>query len=583
MADIPKTNICCLDLTQECIDYLKSLDLNVYEGTLGSVFSIKWERIGYSSKTVLVDVDYPENLHEFHVFVHDVENPHKREYKAVDHQIKEIDSRENRHLECYQPVNTYDLRPYGSYMLSHDFQALKNFRRLEVIFAGCENQVEYVSNAISMHDPRHIGPFSNIGCWNLVRGVEKWGRRVKLEDLAVSKALFESRQNRVKYNRVFYLPTVIQDEKRVVDPQFLSLLSNEEGECVSYAYFPSGNYVQFILPQVEDKAALLKDLFENVIFRFFSDYFPDVEARNWIHSNTYLLPDEKDIKLKIEAKREELEQEIKQLEEEEAAICEKNKPQKQLLTESGSTLVSSVKVFLEWLGFENVVDKDETLAEGELKEEDLCFDFEGTHVLLEVKGINGTSTDAECSQIDKIVSRRMRQLKTTDVHGVYIVNNQKNVEPLKRDMPPFNDTQIKDAESQSRTMIYTSQLFALYSDIENGFISKEQARQCIMQAGLADFHQSLTSLGVPYHYYQDDTVICLELPGITVSVGDMLLFKDDLGKLVGSKVESIEQDRISVQTVAEGKVGLKVGIKMPRNREIFLQSQATFIGNDHIQ
>ena len=37
MADIQKTNVCCLDLTKECIDYLQSMDLNVYDGTLARI------------------------------------------------------------------------------------------------------------------------------------------------------------------------------------------------------------------------------------------------------------------------------------------------------------------------------------------------------------------------------------------------------------------------------------------------------------------------------------------------------------------------------------------------------------------
>lgn len=569
MTDIQKTNICCLDLTQDSIDYLKSLDLNVFEGSLGSVFSIKWERNNYGIKTVLVDVDYPLNLQEYHVFIHDMENPRKRERKPEEHQIRDIDSGENRHLECYQPVNIYDLRPYGLYCLKRDFKNFRNHRRIEIIFVGSENRVEYISNSISTHDPRHLGPFSNIDGWNLVRGEEKYGQRIKIEEHHISKALFESRFSKINYKRVFYLPTDFQGEERVIDQHFMSLLSNIDGECISYMYYESDDYIQFILPQVEDKATLLKDLFENVLFKYFSEYFPDVEARSWIYTDAYLLPDEHEIKLKIESKREELEKVIQKLKEEEVTIKEKNKHWKQLLTETGTDLVASAKYFLEWLGFENVIDKDKTLKEGELKEEDLCFEFEGTLVLVEVKGINGTSTDAECSQIDKIVNRRMRQLRTTDVHGVYIVNNQKNVEPLKRNIPPFNDNQIKDAESQSRTMIYSAQLFTLYSDIENGYISKEQARMCLMQAGLADFHHHLISLGVPYHYYKDDTVVCFDLKGTAVSVGDTLLYKDNLGGLVGCKVEGIQQDKTEKEMLSEGKVGIKVNQKVPRNKEFF--------------
>ena len=90
MPEILKTNICCLDLTKECVDYLKGLDLHIYEGSLGSVFHFDWSKSHMSHGNVFVDVDFPENLHEYHVFVADTTNAKQREYKAEEHQTKEI-------------------------------------------------------------------------------------------------------------------------------------------------------------------------------------------------------------------------------------------------------------------------------------------------------------------------------------------------------------------------------------------------------------------------------------------------------------------------------------------------------------
>ena len=558
-----------MDLTQDCIDYLKSLELNVYEGTLGSVYTINWGRQNYGPKPVLIDIDIPVNLHEYHVFIHDMGNPHVREYKASDHYISHVERDSERHLECRYPVNTLDLRPFGTQRLYKRFQGIANEKRIEIIFVGNENSIEYYSNVVDGTDPRNIGEYSNIEGWNLVYGQEKCGNRVVLEDNPVSKNLFEGRMNQVNYCRIFTLPTEMDGDKRVTGQRVMSLLSNESGECISYMYLYSDDYIKIILPQLKDKAALLKDLFENVIFRYFSDFFPDVEAQNWIYDDAYRLPDERDIQQRIDNKRKEYEKEIKRLECEANAIRKGNSQLKQLLTESGSALVTAVKSYLEWLGFENVIDKDETLKGSELKEEDLCFDYRGNHILMEVKGINGTSTDAECSQIDKIVSRRMRQLGSTKVHGVYVVNHQRNVEPLKRQLPPFNVNQIKDAENQSRSLIYTMQLFSLYSDIENEYITKEQAREHLLQEGLADFHSHLTSLGTPYDYYQDYTVICIDLHNTQVGIGDRLYYKDSLQRLVELRVESLKQDKQSYDTVTDGKTGIKIDKKVPRNREIF--------------
>ena len=569
MSEILRTNVCCLDLTDECLDYLKSLDLNVYEGTLGSVFTIKWGHNSYrETKPLLIDVDIPVNLHEYHVFIHDMENPNVREYNAAEHYISHVENDKERHIECRQPVNTIDLRPFGTKRLYERFKENSREKRIEILFVGRENSVEYYSNVVDGNHPMKLGVFSNLEGWNLLQGKEKYGKRVQLEDNNISRVLFEGRTGKANYHRVFLTPTEIDGEEHVADRHFMSLLNNEISECVSYLYYYSDEYVMFVLPQVEDKAGVLKDLFENVLFKFFSDYFPDVEARSWIHSDTYKLPDEIEIQQRIQSKREEYEREIATLEEEAKAIGDKNLYLKQLLTESGTPLVKAVKSFLEWLGYESVIDKDETLKEGELKEEDLCFEYNGSHIYMEVKGINGTSTDAECSQVDKIVNRRMRELKTTDVHGVYVVNHQRNVEPLKRQMPPFNENQIKDAENQSRTLVYTAQLFALQSDIENGFITKEQAREDLLCVGMAQFHTHLKSLGIPYEYFKEDTVICIDLKNTQVGEGDTLYYEDSLHRLVGLKVESLQQEKQSVNAVTNGKTGIKVDRKVPRNREI---------------
>ena len=406
--------------------------------------------------------------------------------------------------------------------------------------------------------------------WGLSNPIERSGIRTKLADTRISKCLFEGRRNALRYYQTFSLPSRREGEQKMQDERYFSILDNEDGECVSFIYAPDKDFLRIILPEVEDKAGLLKDLFDNVLFTVCSEFFPDIEAKHWIHSDTYLLPNEREIQFKIAVKREEYEGEIAKLEDALTAIRKMNLPLKQLLTETGSTLVSAVKNFLEWLGFDNVIDKDETLEYGNLKEEDLCFEYEGKHIFVEVKGINGTSTDAECSQVDKIVYRRMRELKTTDVHGVYVVNHQRNVEPLKRQMPPFNENQIKDAESQSRSLVYTMQLFALHSDIEHGYISKEQARIDLMQEGVVDFHRNLTSLGVPYNYYQDGTVICLDLANTQVSVGDTLYYKDELLRLVGLKVVSLQQEKRSYETVKDGRTSIKLDKKVPRNKEMFI-------------
>lgn len=569
MAEIQNTNVCCIDLAADCIDYLKGLGLSVFEGSFGSVFNIKWDKSFSQSKYVLSDVSLPDNLHEYHVFIGDTDNPSHRDYASSENQVPDIKDPEEKCLTCERPINILDLRPYGSSLLSNFFYNNSKHKRIKIVFLGAYNSVAYTSSVVSYISSHPYGSFSNYDAWNVLYGESKTGNRAIFEDNKWSRVLFDGRLTGLKYYHTFNTPYVGDRGNKKEDPHFMPLLKNEDGECISYLYCTDNDSLYIVLPQVEDKAAVLKSLFEDFLFTHFSEYFPDIEAKRWIHNVDYELPEERAIREKIALKQEEYKNVIAALEKEAEEVGKKNEFLKYLLTGTGDQLVKAVKTYLEWLGFSNVIDKDETLEDDEIKEEDLDLNYNGQLVLFEVKGINGTSTDAECSQVNKIVLRRMKQLKTTDVHGVYVVNNQKNVEPLSRQVPPFNENQISDAENQDRTMIYTSQLFTLFSDIENGFVTKEEVRECFLKPGLANFHSNLTSLGVPYDYFQKDTVVCLELDGIQISVGDTLYFKDSLNKLVGCKVESIQQDKQSIDSAITGKVGIKLNTKVHRNRELY--------------
>lgn len=576
MALIQPTNICCQDVQQDCIVYLKSLGLNVFEGSLGSVYSIDWGKAGCRSCVpILIDTLYPKNVQEYHVFIHDMSVANEKSYILSEHDLsKRVENPSQEYLECSQPITLYDLRPYGSHLMRILFESLgKEHKRISIVFVSKFHCVEYHSNEIGYHMPKNIGECMNSEAWNLVDGYPLYGKRVSLvEGTRLSSELFNEHLNSTEYHRIFKHPTSWDEGKYVPVDNFYPLLIDEDGNCISYLYvYQNAEKIDIVLPQVKDKAKLLKVLFENVLFEHFSEFFPDIKAAKWINSLSYELPNETTIRKKIEERKKEHEKEMKQLETEAESIRVSNKHLKELLTASGDDLVSAMRFFLEYLGFMDVVDKDSSLKEGEIKEEDLAFSYNGVNVLMEVKGINGTSTDSECSQIDKVVLRRIRETKNTNYHGVYVVNNQRNVEPLKRQVPPFNETQIKDAENQGRTMSFTAQLFALYSDIENGYISRERVRECFLVPGLLDIHSDLIALGVPPKFFESRTVLCFHLKDTLIQKGDFMFYFDDLHRMVAAEVLDIQIDRKSLQRVASGEVSIKVSKPFPKSAEVFVK------------
>lgn len=323
-----------------------------------------------------------------------------------------------------------------------------------------------------------------------------------------------------------------------------------------------------MLPQAKSKLELLKVVFNEILYKHFSQYFPSCEQSSWTSLETYQLPNEKNLLSKKETIQNEYEKKLSEIDKE----IEDNKLKydflHKLLTESGNELVKHVVTFLEWLGFEKVKSMDEHI-EGDVFEEDIQVDLgEKGLLIIEVKGLYGTSKDAECSQISKIRRRREKERGKFDVFPLYIANNERGKEPLKRTIPPFNEIQIQDATNDERGLTYTWQLYNLYYNIESGVMTKEDARKRFTTSGLLDFTPELKELGIPYKYFRNHTVACIELNDFEIKTGDVLAYESS-GKYTLVKIVNIEIEKTAVQSARSGKVGIELDMKIPEKTPLY--------------
>lgn len=384
--------------------------------------------------------------------------------------------------------------------------------------------------------------------------------------------MFAKFENEIEYYQTFYYPQDrdLNTGELVPLNGFTPLLTNIHGEIVSYTW-QSEREITFMLPQLESKIHLLDILFKEILYCYYSEFFPSIEECSWKNKSQYYLPGQLSLQEKKETIISKYEEDINKIDSE---IVENKKNYKflhDILTESGRALVNALITYLKWLGFEKVIDKDET-AENDFFEEDIQVDLGKKGLLIiEVKGIHHTSKDSECAQISKIRYRRCEERGKFDVFGLYIVNNERSVEPLKRTIPPFNDNQIKDAKNDKRGLIYTWQLFNLYFNINNGFISKDEARERMLMTGLVDFSPKFIELGKPYAYYHNKTVVCVELYNVPLSNKDILAYEAN-GQYILLQIEEIEQNHSSISQVSNGKVGIKVDKPVPNINMLYLMT-----------
>ena len=156
------------------------------------------------------------------------------------------------------------------------------------------------------------------------------------------------------------------------------------------------------------------------------------------------------------------------------AVDKKYKFLNDLLIETGDKLVQAVCTYFKWLGFSNVeaIDGNEDILR-----EDIQITEEDKLYIIEVKGIGGTSTDAECSQVAKHRRKREKEHRDKEIIPIYIVNHQRYMRPSLRQNPPFSDNQIDYAENDERGLLTTWQLYNQYKLIENGVFTREETRE----------------------------------------------------------------------------------------------------------
>lgn len=565
-----KTRVLCVDMEQDIIEFLKSESLEVYNGSLGPIIDARNFESNWDILPLKLDLNIPDNLHEYSVIIEDL-SAHREtityDYTKNNVKGKFYDAEDNFRCLCLKrPQNIFDPVPFGTAFIDNSLKYKEDFL-IKILFQAKRYEVRYYQMNSNYYREKFFGRFSNYQYVNNFTLNAKCGDCVIVANNKLAKTLFADLIDQISYVQTFFHSYHYDTDgiTRINNKNFLPLLTNGQGEIISYAYYEENKSFTIMFPILQNKRLLLERLFKDYLYQKFSELFPMQKENSWLTNREYELPEI----IKLNRDKEEAlriyEETIVQKDKEIKVIREKYDFLFDMLIETGDSLVNNVKQYLEWLGFDNVQSMDEEVKEGEDFQEDLQIHLANNELLIiEVKGLYGTSKDNECSQISKIELRRIHERKYSNVHSLYIVNNERGKEPLKRQTPPFTEPQIKDAKYAHRAMTYTYQLFNLYFEIEKGIISKEEARKAFFQNGLIDFHTNFKSLGTPYDYFKNNKVACIELHDTILSVGDKVYFEDDRKRLNVVEIINIQVDRQNKQTVKGGKVGIEFNMKIPK-------------------
>jgi hypothetical protein len=566
-----RPSICLVDIDANTQEALVAAGFNCAVGSLGSQIELPNAEVGDRS-ICRVDNTIPPNLHEYDIIVIDLKDREPIKYDVSQHRPSAGTRASQMFLDCRFPQTIFDPRPLaGHYVLRPQIEEIKRKESIVIVFATSHDDVSY--HPVELTDVGYVGEqtfkhnnYSFLPSIPFEANKAGFETTVVVENAEPFAVFLRGYNQKFVYHIVFSHPTIHDGKRWMKDPDFIPLVVDSADDIVSYAQ-ADGPSIVFVFPQLEDKTHFLLELFQRHLPAIKPNLFPFSTQFAWIKDDEYRLPNEAGLFAEKRSLEQEYSEKIAAKEREIEENRQKYRFLHDLLTETGEKLVKAVEQYFHWLGFDDIVNCDE--AYPGRNEEDLQISLEEGLLIVEVKGIGGTSKDSECSQISKIKYRRARERDSFDVVALYIVNHQRYLPPENRLNPPFTDQQIKDAESDERGLLTTYDLFKLYFAAESGFITKEDARKSLLDFGLVAFRPSNSvPIGRPLEIHYNGTVGIFFLQDVTVRLDEELLIHED-GRYRKVRVVSLRDQDRDVAEASEGEIGIKLSDRITKESELW--------------
>jgi hypothetical protein len=462
-----------------------------------------------------------------------------------------------------------DPRPLTMLLHKQDFGVIWSNGGIFIVFAEPFIKQEIYSAEKNSWKEWQLKSELEVNLWSFLPFFEK--EMIIINDSSGDELFYAEKPNHwtpilTKYLKNAHYTATIHKSFRF-NSELLPILLNKYKEPIGCLLATNTNSFMVILPHLNNKGDLLVELVSSLLPEIKPELFPFNEGSKWINRIDYELNEVKIIKSEIEKIIDEKEKLIFLLNQKIESIKEKYSSLFKILTKTGEDLVEAIEEVLNILDFKNVknIDKEiESKNTGLPRQEDLqILDIEPS-LLVEVKGIIRLPREDDTFQIVKYITRRMKEWKKTTVRGLVIVNHQKNLPALDREVNPFTEQQIKDAKHNDFALITTWTSFLLVKGMLKHNWNKDNIRRKFYKSGMIDrIPEHYVFVGNIENYWEHHNVVGIKIESESIKIGDRIgyvLENDYLEEEIKSmQVEKV--DRI------EAKIGELVGIKTIFNKD----------------
>ena len=263
---------------------------------------------------------------------------------------------------------------------------------------------------------------------------------------------------------------------------------------------------------------------------------------------------------------------VRALEEQIEAEREQHGYLHELLTASGDGLVQAVIRTLKTLGFRDVRDVDAAAeAKGDTgpRREDIQLMDAAVPVLVEVKGVRGTSKESGSLQVHKYLAPRMREWNNPNIRGLSIINHQRYLPALDREHEhAFQRDVLINAEEQGFGLLTTWDLFRLARGfLAHGWKHEDVAGLFVTDGRIHPIPSHYELIGVIDGYWEKASVLGLRVQTGEVRVGDRVAFELPV-EFAEEEIVSLRLDEESVDRAATGMhVGVRTNLTKQQARK----------------
>lgn len=551
-----KPKILLIDLPGACVDRVLAVGFNVLAGTFGSPYKIE---ISDGYEPVVAKASLP-NVTEQEIVIIDLTSP--KTLDSPGSEKSKPDSENDWWAKCNR--ESIDPRPKIMYYFRGDFDRIFKHGGFFVIFAQPRLFQELVYGCAGYRglDIKHRISKDN---WSFLSTLSSFHLQIDSdygEEIEPPKGVDQISSFLRKYVQKAFFYARFNPVPRL-EKQWKSLLFNKYGDCVGGLLTAEEHKGRvLLLPQVVDKSEVLLELLRNILPNMSPHLFPDFEGLKWIERDEYELESILHLKVKKIEVQEKAEVEIEDIDSKINGERNKLGFLHGILTKQDRELVKDVELCLKLLGFTDIIDVDEQIRKidpTQPKQEDLQIHDRSPTLLLEIKGISGLPRELDTIQIVKYTPRRMKKWNRVDVHGVSIINHQRNLPPLDRDNKNvFTQPQIDDAINHDVTILTAWDLFLLIRGMLKWKWNPQVIQELFYKKGkMPRFPATYKPIGKVVHYWDKISVVGIEISEDTLSKNDRIGYIIPTGFLE----EKITSLRVDKQNVEEVKTGQIAGIK----------------------